>query len=59
MNPTEISDALEAIAAQPFDAEEFPYAFAAATGNAKATVILPRKSGRGQAAMRSMSAGER
>lgn len=38
MNPTEIADALEAIAAEPFDPEEFPYAFAAATGNAPATV---------------------
>lgn len=38
MTPTEISDALEAIAAAPFDPAEFGYAFAAATGNAKATV---------------------
>jgi len=38
MNPTEISDALEAIATKPFDPAEFAYDFAAATGNAKATV---------------------
>ncbi|MEY8832107.1 class I SAM-dependent DNA methyltransferase [Phaeobacter italicus] len=38
MNPTEISDALEALCATPFDPDEFGYAFAAATGNAKATV---------------------
>ena len=38
MSPTEIADALEAIAKQAFDPEEFPFAFAAATGNAPATV---------------------
>ena len=38
MSPTEIADALETIAKQAFDAEEFPFAFAAATGNAPATV---------------------
>jgi len=38
MNPTEIADALEEIAAQPFDAAEFPFAFAAATGSPQATV---------------------
>ncbi|SDF87224.1 type IIL restriction-modification enzyme MmeI [Sulfitobacter delicatus] len=38
MNPTEISDALESISTAPFDPAEFGYAFAAATGNAKATV---------------------
>lgn len=38
MNPTEISDALEALCASPFDPDEFGYSFAAATGNAKATV---------------------
>ncbi|WP_027245846.1 class I SAM-dependent DNA methyltransferase [Leisingera daeponensis] len=38
MNPTEISDALEAISTAPFDPAEFGYDFAAATGNAKATV---------------------
>lgn len=38
MNPTEISDALEELVSTPFDPDEFPYGFAAATGNAKATV---------------------
>jgi hypothetical protein len=38
MNPTEIADALEEIATAPFDAAEFPFVFAAATGNAKATI---------------------
>ncbi|MBK1667376.1 hypothetical protein CKO28_04950 [Rhodovibrio sodomensis] len=38
MTPTEIADALEAIAAKPFDPNELPYAFAAATGNAPATI---------------------
>lgn len=38
MNPTEIADALEAIATAQFDAKEFPFAFAEATGNAKATI---------------------
>ncbi|MFS2319151.1 class I SAM-dependent DNA methyltransferase [Maricaulis sp. D1M11] len=38
MSPTEIADALEAIARQAFDPDEFPFAFAAATGNAPATV---------------------
>lgn len=38
MNPTEIADALEEIAQAPFDADEFPFAFAEATDNAPATV---------------------
>lgn len=38
MSPTEIADALEAIARQAFDPKEFPFALAAATGNAPATV---------------------
>ena len=38
MNPTEIFEAIEAIAKKPFDPDEFPYAFAAATDNAYATV---------------------
>ena len=38
MNPTEIADALEEIATQPFDGGEFPFAFAAATGSPQATV---------------------
>ena len=32
MNPSEISDALSGLAAQPYDAGEFP------TGNAQATI---------------------
>jgi hypothetical protein len=38
MNPTEIADALEALGNKGFDPVEFPYDFAAATGNAPATV---------------------
>lgn len=38
MNPTEIFEAIDAIAKAPFDAEEFPFIFAEATDNAKATV---------------------
>lgn len=38
MNPTEIADALEEIANAPFNADEFAFAFAEATGNAKATI---------------------
>lgn len=38
MNPTEVADELEALVSRPFDPEEFPFAFAAATGNASATV---------------------
>ncbi|WP_119306016.1 class I SAM-dependent DNA methyltransferase [Cohaesibacter haloalkalitolerans] len=38
MNPTEIFDALADIASQPFNAEEFPFAFAEATDAAKAAV---------------------
>ncbi|TDX22187.1 class I SAM-dependent DNA methyltransferase [Rhodovulum visakhapatnamense] len=38
MNPTEIYDALAEIAAEPFDATEFPFAFAAATDGAKAAI---------------------
>lgn len=38
MNPTEIADALEEISAAKFDPEEFPFVFAEATGNARATV---------------------
>lgn len=38
MNPTEIADALEEIAARPFDGGEFPFAFAAAMGSPQATV---------------------
>lgn len=42
MNPTEIADALEAIAKQPFDPAEFGFAFADATDSAKATVAKLR-----------------
>ncbi|WP_260926721.1 class I SAM-dependent DNA methyltransferase [Novosphingobium sp. 9] len=38
MNPTEIYDALAEIAAEPFCATEFPFAFAAATDGAKAAI---------------------
>ena len=38
MNPTEIFDALADIASHPFNAEEFPFAFAEATDAAKAAV---------------------
>ena len=38
MNPTEIADALEEIAARRFDGGEFPFAFAAAMGSPQATV---------------------
>ena len=38
MNPTEIFEAIEAIAKAPFDPNEFAYSFAAATDNAQATV---------------------
>lgn len=38
MNPTEIADALDAIAKAEFDPNEFGYSFAQATDNAQATV---------------------
>jgi len=38
MNPTEIYDALDTIAKTAFDPNEFPFVFAEATDNAKATV---------------------
>ena len=38
MNPVEIEQAITKLAAQPFDAEEFPFAFLEAFGN-KATTI--------------------
>ncbi len=38
MNPTEIYDALADIAAKPFDANDFPFAFAAATDGAQAAI---------------------
>ncbi len=42
MNPTEIADALDAIAKVKFDPTEFGYAFAQATDNAQATVAKLR-----------------
>ncbi len=38
MNPTDIFEALEAIAKAPFDPAEFGFSFAEATDNAQATV---------------------
>ncbi|ARU01897.1 class I SAM-dependent DNA methyltransferase [Yoonia vestfoldensis] len=38
MNPAEISDALAALAAKPYDPVEFPFEFAAATDNNPATI---------------------
>ncbi|MAO49339.1 MAG: lactate dehydrogenase [Pusillimonas sp.] len=46
MNPTEIADALEAIASQPYDPEEFPYAFGLATGLDPTTVTKLRPGAR-------------
>lgn len=42
MNPSEISDALTALAAKPYDATEFPFSFALATGNTPATIAKLR-----------------
>lgn len=44
MNAVEIEDAISALAAQPFDAEEFPFAFLEAFGN-KATTIKRLREG--------------
>lgn len=44
MNPVEIEEAISALAAQPFDAEGFPYAFLEAFGN-KPTTIKRLRSG--------------
>ena len=44
MNPVEIEEALSVLAAQPFDAEAFPYAFLEAFGN-KPTTIKRLRSG--------------
>ncbi len=38
MNPTDIFEALEALAKAPFEPEEFGFAFAEATDNARATI---------------------
>jgi SAM-dependent methyltransferase len=42
MNPAEIYDALAALAANPYDPIEFPFAFAAATDNNPATIAKLR-----------------
>lgn len=42
MNPAEISDALAALAAKPYDPVEFPFEFAAATDNNPATIAKLR-----------------
>ncbi|CAI9400050.1 hypothetical protein ANOBCDAF_00404 [Pleomorphomonas sp. T1.2MG-36] len=43
MNPVEIEEAISALAEQPFDAEEFPYAFLEAFGNKETTLRRLRK----------------
>lgn len=40
MNAVEIEEAISELAARPFDADEFPYAFLAAFGNKETTLIL-------------------
>lgn len=44
MNAVEIEEAVSALAEQPFDADEFPFAFLAAFGN-KATTIKRLRTG--------------
>ncbi len=44
MNAVEIEEAISALAEQPFDATEFPFAFLEAFGN-KATTIKRLRSG--------------
>ncbi|WP_370336459.1 class I SAM-dependent DNA methyltransferase [Parvularcula marina] len=43
MNPVEIEEAISILAEQPFDGEEFPFAFLEAFGNKKATIAKLRK----------------
>lgn len=43
MNPVEIEEAVSALAEQPFDAAEFPYAFLEAFGNKETTIKRLRK----------------
>src|SRR5487761_2054623 len=43
MNAIEIEKAISALAEQPFDAEEFPYAFLEAFGNKETTLKRLRK----------------
>jgi hypothetical protein len=38
MNAVEIEEAISALAEQPFDAAEFPFAFLAAFGNKETTI---------------------
>ena len=38
MNAVEIEEAISALAEQPFDAQEFPFAFLQAFGNKKTTI---------------------
>jgi hypothetical protein len=38
MNPVEIEEAVSDLAAKPFDAQEFPFAFLAAFGNKDTTI---------------------
>src|SRR5689334_12250687 len=43
MNPVEIEQAISALAEQPFDAAEFPFAFLQAFGNKETTLKRLRK----------------
>lgn len=43
MNAVEIEQAISALAEQPFDAAEFPFAFLQAVGNKKTTIKRLRK----------------
>src|ERR1700719_782771 len=43
MNPVEIEEAITALAEQPFEAEEFPFAFLQAFGNKETTLKRLRK----------------
>jgi hypothetical protein len=43
MNAVEIDEAISALAAQPFDREEYPFAFLQAFGNKETTIKRLRK----------------
>src|ERR1700681_3136977 len=43
MNAVEIEEAISVLAEQPFDAQEFPFAFLAAFGNKETTIKRLRK----------------
>ena len=43
MNPVDIEEAVSALAAEPFDREEFPYRFLQAFGNKDTTIKRLRK----------------